>query len=240
MSPTMSEKRSPAAAAQQRIQVRQLAALALVAHPDPVLRIPAARAMEEEEGVAPPNPRYFSFSSSIRCRASCSSGSSSGRVSSRRIAKIGQQAEVQVVVAIGQEPDFQRLDQVLDALRAREHGRDHDQRARFGRDSLWRSPCAAADAASPAASPASSPAPTASWLAPSKDEQSDQARAPSPARPPACACATKPRVMTAVSSRIAPRYSSNGNAAADFAQSLDDRRRTSAARSSCGKPLSIR
>ncbi len=36
---------------------------------------------------------------------------------------------MQVAVAIGQEPDFQRLDQALDVARAGEHGRDHDQGA---------------------------------------------------------------------------------------------------------------
>ncbi len=51
-----------------------------------------------------------------------------------RVAQVGQQAEVQVVVAIGQKPDFQRLDQVLDVARAGEHGRDHHQRARCRRD----------------------------------------------------------------------------------------------------------
>jgi hypothetical protein len=40
------------AAAQQRVQVRKLAALALVAHPDPFPRVPAPRAMEQVEDVA--------------------------------------------------------------------------------------------------------------------------------------------------------------------------------------------
>ena len=41
---------------------------------------------------------------------------------------------MQVLVPIGQEPDFQRLDQILDVLRAGEHRRDHDQSARFRRN----------------------------------------------------------------------------------------------------------
>ncbi|MBK7332823.1 MAG: hypothetical protein IPI87_10830 [Betaproteobacteria bacterium] len=40
------------AAAQERVQVAELAALALVAHPQALLRIPPARAMKEEEGIA--------------------------------------------------------------------------------------------------------------------------------------------------------------------------------------------
>ena len=39
------------AAAQEGIQVCELAALALVTHPDPLLRIPAPRAVKEKEGV---------------------------------------------------------------------------------------------------------------------------------------------------------------------------------------------
>ena len=35
-----------------------------------------------------------------------------------RILKISQQAEVQVLVPIGEESDFERLDQFLDAVRA--------------------------------------------------------------------------------------------------------------------------
>ena len=50
------------------------------------------------------------------------------------VAEIGQQAEVQVDVAIGEEPHFQRLHKTLDVVRAGEHGRDHHQGARFRRD----------------------------------------------------------------------------------------------------------
>ena len=48
-----------------------------------------------------------------------------------RIAKISQQAEVQVLVPICQEPDFKRLDQTRDVLRAREHSRHHHEGPRF-------------------------------------------------------------------------------------------------------------
>ncbi len=46
-----------------------------------------------------------------------------------RIPKISEQAEVQVLIPICQEPDFQRLDQSRDVLRAREHSRDHHEGA---------------------------------------------------------------------------------------------------------------
>ena len=41
------------------------------------------------------------------------------------ILKIGQQAEAQVVVTVGQEPDFQRFDQIFDVLSTAEHRRNH-------------------------------------------------------------------------------------------------------------------
>jgi hypothetical protein len=53
-----------------------------------------------------------------------------------RVPEIRQQAEVQVVVPICQEPDLQGLDQVLDVAGARKHRRDHHQGARFRRDSF--------------------------------------------------------------------------------------------------------
>ena len=44
-------------------------------------------------------------------RASASSDSSSGSVSAARIHEIGQQAEMEIGIAIGEESDLQRLDQ---------------------------------------------------------------------------------------------------------------------------------
>jgi len=43
------------------------------------------------------------------------------------VAKISEQTEVEVVIPICQEADFQCLDQVLDVLSAREHRRNHHQ-----------------------------------------------------------------------------------------------------------------
>ena len=51
------------------------------------------------------------------------------------VPEIRQQTEVQVLVPIRQKPNFQRLDQILDVLRAREHRRDHGQGAQFRRNS---------------------------------------------------------------------------------------------------------
>ena len=50
-----------------------------------------------------------------------------------RIREVGQQAEVQVVVPVGEEADFQRLDQALDVRRASQHRRHDHQRPRLRR-----------------------------------------------------------------------------------------------------------
>ena len=51
-----------------------------------------------------------------------------------RVGKIGQQAEVQTRVAIGETPDFERLDQILDVANAGEHRRNDHQRPRVRRN----------------------------------------------------------------------------------------------------------
>ncbi len=120
-------------AAQQRVQIRQLAPLALVTHPNPLLRIPPARAVEQEEGVAPVARVLFVQ------RFDPPRGQLHQRFIFRqgflpRIPKIGQQSKVQAVVPVGQEPNFQRLDQILDVPRAGEHRRRHHQGAGFRRN----------------------------------------------------------------------------------------------------------
>jgi hypothetical protein len=130
-----------AAAAQQRIEVRELAALALVPHPQLFLRVPAARPVEQEEDVA--GRRVVA--GRLRGRVllvervdALLRGLQKTLVVGHRlrggIREVGQQAVVQVRVSIGEVADFQRLDQVLDVVDARDHRRHHDQRARCRRD----------------------------------------------------------------------------------------------------------
>ena len=69
--------------------------------------------------MSPFAPRYFSFSSSMRACGQLQQRFVLRQRFRVRVLKIGQQAEAQIVVPIGQEPDFQRLDQILDVLRAR-------------------------------------------------------------------------------------------------------------------------
>ena len=125
------------AAAQQRVQFRQLPALALVTHPHPLLGIPAARAVKQEKSIAfdaafgipvlfiqllDPVARQQQQRLVLRQRFVL------------RVAKIGQQAKLQALIPVRQEPDFKRLDQMLDVLRACEHGRNHNQRAAVRRN----------------------------------------------------------------------------------------------------------
>ena len=69
VSPTTSEKssagRPPPIAAQQGVEGFELAALALVAHPHPFLRIPQPRTVEEIEDIASALPRADRISGSV-------------------------------------------------------------------------------------------------------------------------------------------------------------------------------
>ena len=48
-----------------------------------------------------------------------------------RVRKIGEQAEVEMRITIGKEPDFERLDELLNAASVGKHRRNHHQRPRF-------------------------------------------------------------------------------------------------------------
>ncbi len=130
---------APAGAAQQGVQVRQLAALALVTHPAAFPRIPPSRTVEQEEPVAArliAVGRVFLVQRRNPLLGQLQQCCVLRKCFLVRVHKIGQQAEVQVLVAIGQKPHFQRFDQLLDAGRAGEQGRHHHQRARLRRDAL--------------------------------------------------------------------------------------------------------
>ena len=123
--------------AQQCIQVGELAAFALMPHPDAFTRIPASRPMEQEEviaaqrvgrnavlGVQRGDARGGEFDQCVLL----------GQVFFRRIVQIGEQAEMQVRIAIGQIAHFERVGQRLHTGNTAQHGRHHHQRARFGSD----------------------------------------------------------------------------------------------------------
>jgi 3',5'-cyclic AMP phosphodiesterase CpdA len=128
---------APAGAAQQCVQVRQLAALALIAHPATFPRIPAPRTVEQEEPVAArliAASRVFLVQRRNPLLGQLQQRLVLGKCFLRRVRKIGQQAEVQMCVPIGQKPHLERFDQLLDAGGAGEQGRHHHQRAHLRRD----------------------------------------------------------------------------------------------------------
>ena len=116
-------------AAQQGIQVGQLAALAFVAHPDTRLRIPAARTVKEKKQAR--SPAIFFVQRLDACLRQLQQRPILCQHFFVRIAKIGQQAEIQIAVPIRQKAHFQRLDQVVDVLGIGEHRRYDDQRPRL-------------------------------------------------------------------------------------------------------------
>ena len=137
--------------AQECIEVRELSSLALKTHPDAFLCIPASRTVEQEERtVSVPVTGQSCFQLVIRgatgriavlCVELLDAPArelQQGRVLRQHflvcVRKIGQQSEMQVAVAIGQETNFQRLGQVLDVCGAGEHGGDNHQGVRCGRN----------------------------------------------------------------------------------------------------------
>ena len=126
----MQEKRSRGRATQQGVQVRELAALALETHPGPFSGVVAARPVQQEEDIAAACAvllveLFDATDGPIEQRTVRRQGGFTG------IDEIGQQAEMQVGIAIGQEADFQRFGHVVDGLCAREHRRHDDQRSCF-------------------------------------------------------------------------------------------------------------
>ncbi len=130
VSPTTSANRSVEPPRRSAVQLRELSPLALIAHPEPLPGIPAPRAMEEEEGAAVSVPVLLVQLLDLLPREPEERLVLRKRLLAR-VREVRQQAEVQMLVPIRQEPDLQRLDQILDVLRARDHRRDHDERARF-------------------------------------------------------------------------------------------------------------
>jgi hypothetical protein len=123
---------------QQRVQVLQLASLALAAHPDTIGGVPAPRSVEQEEAVAA--ARFFACLVVAPVQgldALARMGQQrlvAGQHLRGRVEEVRQQCEVQVRIAVGEEAHLERLGQRVDTLGARQHRRHHHQRARDARD----------------------------------------------------------------------------------------------------------
>ena len=121
------------ATAQDCIERRQLAALALVTHPETLSRIPAARPVKQEEMVGSVT-RIGAPVLQIQSRDKLL-GPPQQRVIrwqrfADRITKIGQQPEMQIGVAVGEEAHLKCLGQVIRILQTGEHGGYYHQRTR--------------------------------------------------------------------------------------------------------------
>ena len=120
---------------QQMVQRGQLATLALVAHPRVLSRVPETRTMEEEEEIS-----AFRRIAGIET-FDLAHGVFHQRLVARHfllgcVQEIGQQAEMQVRIAIGQEAHLQSFDQGIDAGLTPDHARHDHQRARAGGDAF--------------------------------------------------------------------------------------------------------
>ena len=124
-----------AVAAQQRVEVGQLAALALVAHPALFAGVPAARTVKQEKairldaGVALVEPLDAPLrepQQDLVARQGFAVG----------VGEVGEQGEMQVLVAVAEEAHLQRLDQLLHVADAGQDARHRHQGARAGRDAV--------------------------------------------------------------------------------------------------------
>ena len=118
-------KRLARTAAQQRVELLQLAAFAFVAHPEALVRIPDARPMEQmEDGHAlGAVPRIQGLDAVARQPQQVRVV---GLRRLGRIAEVGEQREQQVRVAVPQVADLQAFQQIGDGLRTgQERGDDH-------------------------------------------------------------------------------------------------------------------
>jgi hypothetical protein len=120
-------------APQVRVQLLELSALALVAHPETLVGIPDSIAVEQVE-----DRPGFRAVLRVQCLDPFARGGEERPVGGRRalgcVVEIGQQREEQIGIAIPQVPDLQGLDHRRDAGGISEERRDHHERAVLGRD----------------------------------------------------------------------------------------------------------
>ncbi len=118
--------------AQQPVEVAELAALALLPHPDALAVVPAARPVQQVERVRAVGGVQFG-DAALRM------------VEQRRIVRhrfggcvleVGEQPEAQVLVAIGEETHLERLGEVVDGRSVVEQRRHDDERGRIGGQAL--------------------------------------------------------------------------------------------------------
>ncbi len=129
------------AAAQVAVHVLQLAALALVPHPHAFLRIPQARAVQQQERrgrIAIQVQRVFAIEFFYAFAHGLHQRRIAGQGFGGCVGKVGEQAETQVRIAVGQEPHFHLLAQLVDVFATVDQRGYHDQRAGVGRNAAFK------------------------------------------------------------------------------------------------------
>ena len=122
-------------ALQQAVKLRQLAALALPAHPASFRWIPQPRAMKKEERRRR-TVSVFVVERADACRGTLKQRVVVGHVLIWRVGKVGEQRKGQVAVAVAQQVKLEFLQQRVDVVCAGEQGWDNDHRAAFGGDTI--------------------------------------------------------------------------------------------------------
>ncbi len=118
--------------AEQRIELRQLPALAFVPHPYLFLRIPAPWPMQEIEDVATiPGVFAVEQNDAFGCQLNQLFVVWQGFL--RSVLEIGEKREANMGIAVGQITDFQPFQKSLDAGEC-EHGWNDDDRAALGKN----------------------------------------------------------------------------------------------------------
>ena len=114
------------AAAHQAVQIGQLAALALVTHPDTFNRIPFARSVQQQERPA----ADLAIGTIQLCDDVAGVGQQCDiavNMFGRRVGEVGQQTEAQLRVAIRQETHLERFGQIFDVQQAGQQRGYHHQ-----------------------------------------------------------------------------------------------------------------
>ncbi|MDT4803918.1 hypothetical protein FQZ97_366840 [compost metagenome] len=124
-----------APAAQQGIELGDLAAFALMAHPHPLGRVPASRAVQQEEAFGVDGGVFAVQRLDALARQPQQRGVLFEHLAGG-VHEVGEQGEMQVAVAVGEKAHLEALDQLLDVPGVGHQRGDHHQGARLGRDAV--------------------------------------------------------------------------------------------------------
>ena len=120
------DRREPARiAAQEIVEILELAALALPAHPRALARVPRARAVKQMKAAA----GVLRVERLDRAHRALDQRVVAIDVLGGRVAKVGDQRERDVRIAVREEPDLKQLDEAIDLRGARQHRGHRDERA---------------------------------------------------------------------------------------------------------------